>query len=50
VAHHDGVPFAAVLGDREAATDTLALRARGEKWSAATADAIDELVRRCRSC
>lgn len=47
VAHHDGVPFVAVIGDREAADGTLSVRAADGGWTAAVDDAIAELVRRC---
>jgi len=46
-AHHDGVPFAVVVGDREVAQRTLAIRARDGQWTAPVDDAIAELVRRC---
>ena len=47
IAHQDGVPFAAVIGDREVADGSLAVRAREARWSAPADDAIAELVRRC---
>ena len=47
VAHHDGVPFVVVIGDREVADDSLAIRARDTRWSAPTGDAIADLARRC---
>ncbi len=46
-AHHDGVPFAVVIGDREVGAGTLAARARAGTWSGAAADVIGELARRC---
>jgi threonyl-tRNA synthetase len=46
-AHHDGVPFAVVLGEREAADGTLAIRGRDGQWTAPAGEAIAELVRRC---
>ncbi len=49
IANHDGVPFAIVLGDRELAEGTLAIRGRDARWSAPTAEAIAELVRRCEA-
>ena len=48
VAHHDGVPFVAVLGDREAAEGTLTVRAGNRQWTEPAGDAIAALVRRCR--
>ena len=47
VAHHDGVPFQIILGDRELAGDTLAIRARDAQWWASTKLAITEIVKRC---
>jgi threonyl-tRNA synthetase len=47
VAHHDGVPFVVVIGDREIRDTTLAVRARDGRWSRPVADAIAELARRC---
>jgi threonyl-tRNA synthetase len=46
VAHHDGVPFAVIVGDREIADGTLAIRGRDDKWTAPVAEAIAELSRR----
>ncbi|HEX3762538.1 MAG TPA: His/Gly/Thr/Pro-type tRNA ligase C-terminal domain-containing protein [Kofleriaceae bacterium] len=46
-AHHDGVPFAVVVGDRERAEHTLAVRARDGRWSAPIDEAVADLVRRC---
>jgi threonyl-tRNA synthetase len=48
VAHHDGVPFVAVIGDREIAAGTLSVRAADGSWTQPAADAIAELVRRAR--
>jgi len=47
VAHHDGVPFAVVIGDREVAGETLSIRARDGQWTAPVSDAIADLARRC---
>jgi threonyl-tRNA synthetase len=47
VALHDGVPFVAVVGDRESADDTVAVRAGDRQWSARVADAIADLADRC---
>ncbi|HEX4417926.1 MAG TPA: threonine--tRNA ligase [Kofleriaceae bacterium] len=54
LAHHDGVPFVVVIGDREVNAGTLAVRARDGQWSSPAGDAITELIRRasvqnCRS-
>ncbi|HEU4732099.1 MAG TPA: threonine--tRNA ligase, partial [Kofleriaceae bacterium] len=46
MAHHDGVPFVAIVGDREVSGGTLAIRARDRQWTAPASDAIAELVRR----
>ena len=46
IAHRDGVPFVAIVGDRELAGATLSIRARDGQWTAPVADAIAELVRR----
>ena len=46
-AHHDGVPFVVVVGDREAQAGTLAARARSATWSGPAAEIIGELARRC---
>jgi threonyl-tRNA synthetase len=46
VAHHDGVPFVAIVGDREVSGATLSIRARDGQWTAPVSDAIAELVRR----
>jgi threonyl-tRNA synthetase len=47
VAHHDGVPFVVVIGDREIAGACVAVRARDGRWSRPVAEAIAELARRC---
>jgi len=47
IAHHDGVPFQIVLGDRELAGGTLAIRARDAQWWAPNALAIADLAKRC---
>ena len=47
MAHHDGVPFAVVVGDRECAGGTLAVRGRDGRWSLPVDDAVAELVRCC---
>jgi threonyl-tRNA synthetase len=47
IAHHDGVPFVVVIGDREVKGGTVSLR-HGDAVSTSPArDAIAELVRRC---
>jgi len=46
-AHHDGVPFVVVLGDREVLAGTLAARGRAGTWSGAAGGVIAELARRC---
>ena len=48
-ARHDAIPFVAVIGDRELADGTLAIRARDRKWSAPAAAAIAELQGAVRS-
>ena len=48
IAHHDGVPFVVVLGEREVASATLSVRARDGQWSSGADAAIAELARRCR--
>jgi threonyl-tRNA synthetase len=47
IANHDGVPFVVVIGEREVASSTLAVRARDARWSADAVEAIAVLVRRC---
>ncbi len=46
-AHHDGVPFVVVIGDREVAAGTLSARARSGTWTGPAAEVIAELARRC---
>jgi threonyl-tRNA synthetase len=46
VAQRDGIPFSIVIGDREMADGTLAIRDRERQWVARSSDAIDELSRR----
>jgi threonyl-tRNA synthetase len=48
VAHHDGVPFVAIIGDREAADGSLTIRAGAGQCTAPVGEAIADLVRRCR--
>ena len=44
-AHHDGVPFVAVIGDRELADGTLSVRAgSGNQWTAPASEARDRLL------
>jgi threonyl-tRNA synthetase len=49
LAHHDGVPFQIVIGDRELAGGTVAIRARDAQWWAPVELAIADLVQRCQS-
>ena len=49
LAHHDGVPFQVVLGDKELAGGTLAIRARDAQWWAPRDNAIADLAKRCQS-
>ena len=46
-AHHDGVPFAIVLGEREVRDGTLSIRARDRQWSGPVDQVISELRERC---
>jgi threonyl-tRNA synthetase len=46
-AHHDGVPFAIVLGEREVRDGTLSVRARDRQWSGPVDQVISELRERC---
>jgi threonyl-tRNA synthetase len=46
-AHHAGVPFALIVGDREVADGSVAVRERADRWSAASADAIARIARAC---
>jgi threonyl-tRNA synthetase len=47
LAHHDGIPFVVVVGDRERRSATLSVRGRDGQWTLPASDAIAELVRRC---
>jgi threonyl-tRNA synthetase len=47
VANHDGVPYCVVIGDRELADGTLAVRGRDGRFALPAPVAIAELVRRC---
>lgn len=47
VAHHLGVPFVAIVGDREVAEGSLAVRGRDGQWAAPASAAIAQLARRC---
>jgi threonyl-tRNA synthetase len=49
VAHHDGVPFAVVIGDREETAGSLAVRGRDGQWSGAVEAVVAELAQRCAS-
>ena len=44
VAHHDGVPFAVIIGDRELREQSLSVRGRDGQWSAPASEAIAKLV------
>ncbi|HWO18135.1 MAG TPA: threonine--tRNA ligase [Kofleriaceae bacterium] len=46
-AHQDGVPFVAVVGEREIADGTLSARDRAGTWSGPAAEIVAELARRC---
>ena len=46
IANHDGVPFVIVIGDRELADGTLAVRLRAGKFAAPRGEAIADLARR----
>jgi len=46
-AHDAGVPFAVVVGAREVAADTVAVRGRDAQWTSPTDAAIAELASRC---
>ncbi len=48
IAHHDGVPFVVVIGDRELDDATLSIRAREGTRSADANAAVAELAARCR--
>ena len=47
IAHADGVPFVAVIGDAEVAAGSIAVRARADRWSATVTAAIERLAREC---
>ena len=47
VAHHDGVPFAAVVGAREVAAGQVALRAGAARRTLVLADAVAEVAAAC---
>ena len=53
IAHHDGVPFVIVIGDRELADGTLAIRGRDgrdgrdARWSAPIDEAVAKVSARC---
>ncbi len=49
LAHHDGVPYQIVVGDREMADGTLAIRAREAQWWAPVELAVVDLAQRCQS-
>lgn len=64
IAHHLGVPFVVVIGDREVASGQLSVRGRdgkderagreskdgrGGQWTAAVEEAVAELARRCQA-
>jgi threonyl-tRNA synthetase len=46
-AHHDGVPFVVVLGDRERADNSLSIRARDRQWTAPVDAAVYALAAEC---
>ena len=46
-AHHDGVPFAVIVGDRERKERSLAIRGRDGQWNAPIDEAIAALLQRC---
>jgi threonyl-tRNA synthetase len=46
-AHHEGVPFVAVIGDREVSDGTLSVRAGDHQWSGRADQVITELRDRC---
>jgi threonyl-tRNA synthetase len=47
IAHHLGVPFVVVIGDREVAAGALAVRGRDGQWASPAAEAIAELQHHC---
>ena len=46
-AHHDGVPFAVVIGDREIAEGSVSVRAGERRWSDTIERVLDDLRREC---
>jgi threonyl-tRNA synthetase len=46
-AHHDGVPFAVVIGDREVAEGSVSVRAGERRWSGTIDRVLDDLRREC---
>ncbi len=49
LAHHAGVPFQIVIGDRELADQTVAIRARDAQWWSPLALVAEDLAQRCQS-
>lgn len=49
VAHQLGVPFVAIVGEREVAEGSLSVRERKRQWSAPSGAALDQLRERCRA-
>nr|HEX4318005.1 threonine--tRNA ligase [Kofleriaceae bacterium] len=49
IGHRDGVPYQIVIGDRELASGTLAIRARDAQWWASEPSALADLANRCRA-
>ncbi|HEY0254166.1 MAG TPA: threonine--tRNA ligase, partial [Kofleriaceae bacterium] len=49
IAHHDGVPVQIVLGDREIADESVAIRARDAQWWSPRVLVAQDLVNRCRA-
>jgi threonyl-tRNA synthetase len=47
LAHHLGVPYVAIVGEREVAAGTVAVRGRDGQWAAAAGAAIEQLAQRC---
>jgi threonyl-tRNA synthetase len=47
IAHHDGVPLVAIVGDRDVAAETIAIRARDGQATLSLVEAVAELRRRC---
>jgi threonyl-tRNA synthetase len=48
IAHHAGIPFSVVIGAREVADGTVAVRGRDAQWSSRADEAIEQLVARFR--